>query len=353
MFFLKWILFPFSVLYDWVTAFRNHLFNIGYKRSFNFDTATISIGNLSVGGTGKTPVTEYLINLLKNQYKISTLSRGYGRKTRGFILAKEEASAKTIGDEPFQYYNKFKEQVVVAVGEDRAMAIPSILLEHPETDLILLDDAFQHRTVTPDYNILVSSFDQPFYKDFLLPTGMLRESRNGANRADLILLTKCPTNISKQTMAAMEVQIKKYNPKASIFFSSIAYQTPANFFGLNFDPEWSVCAVSGIAKPAPFISYLKEQYQLKSQKLFPDHHNFRIADIEAIEAAANTSDCILTTEKDYMRLLPWISEQKAFQSKPIFYIPINFSIINERNAFDQLILHAIKKKISTLNKEAH
>jgi tetraacyldisaccharide 4'-kinase len=221
-FLLRILLFPITIIYWMVTALRNHLFDINYSRSFQFEPHVINIGNLSVGGSGKTPTVEYLIRLLKDKYVLATLSRGYRRTTKGFRLADQNDNYLSIGDEPFQYYSKFGHQVSVAVGEDRALAIPSILLERDNTQVILLDDAYQHRTVKPDLNILLTEFKKPFTSDYVLPSGRLRESRNGARRADIVLVTKCPEYVDASVQERLAQEIRKYSgPEVPVFFTRI------------------------------------------------------------------------------------------------------------------------------------
>jgi tetraacyldisaccharide 4'-kinase len=193
---LRILLLPVAWLYEGITRLRNWLYDKGYKKSTSFPLPVISVGNLTVGGTGKTPHVEYLVRLLKDQRQLVTLSRGYGRQTKGFLIADEQANAATIGDEPMQFYQKFGHQIKVAVGEKRVPAIEQILRLYPKTEIILLDDAFQHRAVRPCFSILLSDYHRPFYTDFVLPAGRLRESRKGAGRADAVIFSKCPQNLS-------------------------------------------------------------------------------------------------------------------------------------------------------------
>ena len=213
----SWLLFPFSLLYSSIMHFRNYQFDNGTRKTTNFDRVVISVGNLSMGGTGKTPFIEYLIKLLKANHNIATVSRGYGRKTNGFRIANDKDDTKSIGDEPLQLFKKYKRDIIVSVGEERILAIPSVLLEFPETDVFLLDDAFQHRKVGRDFNILLSDYHKPFYEDHVLPMGRLREGRPGANRADCILVTKCP-ELNDSEKLEIKNQISVYAPKAPVFF---------------------------------------------------------------------------------------------------------------------------------------
>jgi tetraacyldisaccharide 4'-kinase len=190
------LLFPFSILYGWITSIRNFLFDKGIFKSYSFDIPIIAVGNLSVGGTGKTPQIEYLIRLLSPNYKIAILSRGYKRKSKGFVLADPTSNAEILGDEPFQIYQKFP-NTIVAVDADRKNGIENLLVLNEKPDVILLDDAFQHRKVKAGFYILLTGYDDLFYSDFILPAGNLRESRSGAKRANVIIITKCPKDISK------------------------------------------------------------------------------------------------------------------------------------------------------------
>lgn len=336
--FLGILLFPFTLIYDLVTRFRNYLYNSGYKRSFEFEANVIAVGNLSVGGTGKSPMVEYLIRLL-NHKKVVTLSRGYGRATRGFRLAGNDDSPKTIGDEPYQFFNKFK-NIHVAVGEQRAVAIPFILAELPETEVILLDDAFQHRPVKPSLNILLTDYNKPFFKDYILPSGRLRESRRGAKRADMIVVTKCPEQVDFEYY---EGQIRKYNDRAHIAFASIQYMKPEGISGKEaFSHE--VFLFSGIANPAPLKAYVSSQYQLVGEYYFRDHHRYRTEDIQMLTKAFEGSKgakCLLTTEKDMVKLLPFINEGH-FKGIPVYYLPIETVFLKGGKRFDETVLNSLK-----------
>ncbi len=342
MSFLEIVLYPFSVLYDLTTRVRNYLFDIEYKRSFRFEANVIAVGNLSVGGTGKTPMIEYLIRLLGNDFSIATLSRGYGRKTRGFRIADANDSAKTIGDEPYQFHNKFRD-ITVTVGEQRAVAIPFILAEKPDTDIILLDDAYQHRYVDPSVNILLTDYARPFFNDCILPSGRLREARKGAKRADIIVVTKCPQELDESEMDRYTVAIKHYNPTAEIFFSCIQYESPKPIYQ---ETEWSnnVLLFSGIANDTKLREFLSGQYNLIDSIKFPDHHAYKGRDLENVktsfESIKSTDKCILTTEKDMVKLLGK-DIPEDFKSLPLFYLPIKFSFLKDGKRFDDIILNSI------------
>ncbi len=339
----KIFLFPLAIIYDGITRFRNHLFNIGSKPSFDFDSTVISVGNLSVGGTGKTPMIEYLICLLKDKYSLSTLSRGYGRKTKGIRFASEEDSASTIGDEPYQFYLKFKNEINVTVGEERAFAIPTILHQFPLTEVILLDDAFQHRSVKPQLSILASEFNSPFYIDFVLPAGRLREARSGANRADVIVITKCPTNPNhKIDFSGITEKVQVYAGKKPVFFTGLQYSSPIAFDKASKISD-QIILVSGIANSTLLEDYVKANYKLIRHFVFNDHHNFTAADVLKVLdfwKGQSLEVSILTTEKDRVKLIDK-KFQSSIDSTPWFYLPIKTYFINDGQNFDTIILNSV------------
>lgn len=343
--FLSIILFPFAILYDLATRFRNYLFNTGYKQSFEFETCIIAVGNLAIGGTGKSPMVEYILRKYSHQFKMTTLSRGYGRKTKGFRLASKADSYHTIGDEPMQFYQKF-DQINVAVGEERAVAIPFILAERPDTKVIVLDDAYQHRYVKPNLNILLTSFDKPFYQDFLLPAGRLREARKGAQRADAVVVTKCPKRLDDSQMQMAEKAIRKYT-QAQIFFTSIKYLAPAPVFeAANFSK--SVFLFTGIAHHEQIKQYVQENYTLAGEMHFSDHHRYQPQDIDKLLHEFNTlnveNKCLLTTEKDMVKLLSPEIEEKL-NTVDIFYLPIETYFLKNGKQFDKLLEQTIKSNL--------
>lgn len=342
MIILRILLFPFAALYNLITGIRNRLYDQGLRPSITFDLPVIGVGNLTVGGTGKTPLIEYLIRLLAGQHVVATLSRGYGRKTKGFRIAKPTDSANTLGDEPYQFYVKYGDRVRVAVGEDRAYAIPNILQEHPETEIILLDDAFQHRSVKPSLNVLLSDYHRPFYEDFLLPAGRLRESRAGAERADIVVVTKCPVEVSDEKMIEMEKAIRKHSDKP-IFFTRIHYGRPAAFSGQRKIGS-DVVLVSGISNVKPLVHYVSHNFNLVKHFDFNDHHTYSLSDLEklVLYIKANPEVSILTTEKDKVKLA-----SKEFETQtnvlPLFYLPIEVEFIKNGQDFDEIVLNSIKR----------
>ncbi|UII24922.1 tetraacyldisaccharide 4'-kinase [Fulvivirga maritima] len=338
MSFLTVLLYPFAVLYDAITRVRNYMYNTGYKVSFLFEANVISVGNLSVGGTGKTPMVEYLIRLL-SQKNLVTLSRGYGRKTKGFLVAGKDDSAATVGDEPFQIYSKFKD-MHVTVGEERALAIPFILAEFPDTEVILLDDAFQHRPVKPSLSILLTDYNRPFYNDYLLPAGRLRESRKGADRADIIVVTKCPEEIAYQEY---EDNIRKYNSQALIAFSTVTYAQPLRWNGADEKAEGEVLLLSGIANPTGLRKYVSEKYRLADEIIYQDHYKYRASDLDKVIDTFNQLNAekkfILTTEKDFVKLKPLLDTKGI--DIPLFYLPIETTFVKGGKAFDETVLNSI------------
>ncbi|MEQ9168992.1 MAG: tetraacyldisaccharide 4'-kinase [Fulvivirga sp.] len=341
--FLGVLLLPFTFIYNSATRFRNYLFDIGFKRSFEFDANVIGVGNLSVGGTGKSPMVEYLIKLLADNYKIATLSRGYGRKTRGFRIANANDSASSIGDEPYQFYNKFK-NVNVTVGEERAVAIPHILAEL-EPDVILMDDAFQHRYVKPGLNIMLTDYSRPFYSDFVLPSGRLRESRKGARRANIIIVTKCREDITEKEMDVIQKEILVYAPKAEICFTSIKYLTPQPVFD-NDKFSNNILLFSGIASNQSLIEHVSTHYQIMDEFYFADHHAYNTKDMNGLEERFRrmpiADKCLLTTEKDMVKLLDPTLESTAHHL-PIFYIPIETYFVRGGKIFDNMVLNSVKQ----------
>ena len=345
MFLIKILLSPFSVLYLLITSFRNHLYNIGYTRSFKFNTRIIAVGNLTVGGTGKTPHVEYLIRLLKGSYKIATLSRGYGRKTKGILIADDKATASTLGDEPMQFYKKFSPDISVVVGEERALAIPTILFEKPDTQVILLDDAYQHRKVTPDLNILLTDYNRPFYKDSVLPGGRLRESRSGAKRADVIIVSKCPATIGQEERTKIIKEIKRYSSAtAPVFFTGIAYKEPRSVFGNSVETIKKIILFSGIAKAAGLKAELEKNYELVKFFEYPDHYNYTATDFKKMADcyAENYKEglALLTTEKDMVKIISH-PQRDLLENLPLYYLPIEVFFLSDKEKFDTLILNSL------------
>jgi tetraacyldisaccharide 4'-kinase len=327
------IAFPLVPVYYAVTWLRNTLYDLGLKKSTSYSFPVICVGNLSVGGTGKTPMIEYLIDLLKEDYRIATLSRGYKRKSKGFQLANEFSSAESLGDEPFQFYNKFKNTILVAVDTDRTNGIAQLKQLDNAPDVILLDDAFQHRKVKAGFNILLTTYNKPYFEDFVLPTGNLRESSKGAKRANMIIVTKCPDNLSETEKNRF---IKSINPNKNqnVFFSHIEYSNDifSETNKKNIDSVADFTLVTGIANANPLVDFLKKKNLQFEHLNFNDHYEFSSEDIKELDK----KELIITTEKDFMRL-------KQFQSlkDKLFYLPIKVRI-NDESAVNKLISDFVK-----------
>lgn len=320
---LRKILFPFGIVYWVATYLRNLFYDLGIFKSYKIPVKSIAVGNLNVGGTGKTPHIEYLIRLLHNK-KIATLSRGYGRTSKGFILANETTKANEIGDEPFQFYSKFPE-ISVAVDANRKNGV-EILQYKINPEVILLDDAFQHRKVSAGFYILLTDYNHLFTKDFILPFGNLREPSLGKKRANVIIVTKCPENLSEIARKRIKQNLRVEVP---VFFSSIEYDKKCYSKEEEItisDLSESKVIVAGIANPTSFISFLKKEDD--EVLIFSDHHDFTDDEVKQILAKANGRK-IISTEKDFMRLQDKISPAQ------LYYLPIKVTIDNKE--FDKLI----------------
>ena len=332
--FFRKILFPFSILYGIITSIRNFLHDNKILKSYSFDVPVIAVGNLSVGGTGKTPQIEYLIRLLSDKYKVATLSRGYKRKSKGFVLADKTSNASTLGDEPFQYFQKFK-YIQVAVDADRKNGINQLISSENKPEIILLDDAFQHRRVNAGLYILLTTFNDLYVDDYILPTGNLRESRSGARRANIIIVTKCPQNISAEAQNQIKSKFQ-LSENQKLFFSYIQYDDFIYSENQKIDAgifiKENKLIIAGIAKPEPFFEFLKKENDEILQ--FPDHHQFSENDIELIKNKSENK-LIITTEKDFVRLKGFIDQEK------LFYLPIKCKFIAEQENFDKTILNYV------------
>jgi len=330
---LRFLLFPLSLLYNLVTHVRNYFYDLGFFKSVNFDIPIIAVGNLSVGGTGKTPQIEYLIRLLQNNYKTAVLSRGYKRNTKGFILLNNTHTSDDVGDEPLQFFKKFP-KIHVAVDENRVNGIQE-LKQKKSIDLVLLDDAFQHRKVKADCYILLTKYEDLYTDDFVLPTGNLRENKKGAKRAHIIVVTKCPTNLSKEKKQEVK---RKLNASSEqyVFFSNISYHKKT-LGKLNIPTEalsdYEILLLTGIANPTPLVSFLKEKGSKTHHLKYSDHHHFTKKEIDTITAKYDSisteKKILLTTEKDYMRLSAKIS--------PLSYLEMSTKFEDGDNQFNTVV----------------
>ncbi|MCM4155901.1 tetraacyldisaccharide 4'-kinase [Gramella sp. AN32] len=321
------LLFPLSILYDGITRTRNFAYEKGIFHSATFQVSIIAVGNLSVGGTGKSPMIEYLLDLFIEENSVAVLSRGYKRKTKGFRLLKVDDIAADVGDEPLQFKLKFP-KAKIAVDANRVEGIENLMRQQP--DLILLDDAYQHRKVKADLYILLTTYDELYSKDLVLPAGNLRESKSGAERAEIIVVTKCPVNLSesKKQKISESLQIKK---SQQLFFSSIDYsekiissEGEKKFDDLNFE---NFTLVTGIANPNPLLEYLRNLGIDLKHKRFPDHHNFSEKEVQELSQYPK----ILTTEKDYMRL------KEVLPQEQLYYLPIKTKILQDAEGFENLL----------------
>jgi tetraacyldisaccharide 4'-kinase len=342
----RYLLFPFSLIYGGVVWLRNWLFDKDILKSAAFNFPIICVGNIAVGGTGKTPMTEYLIRLLQNDFKTATLSRGYKRKTKGFAIADASTTALEIGDEPMQFHNKFP-GVTVAVGEERLVAIPQLLHDKADCEVIILDDAFQHRTVRAGLNIVLTAYNNLYTRDLILPAGDLRDIKGSMKRADIIVVTKCKAELSVKEKQSI---IKEIDPLAhqSVFFTEIVYTKPYHLFSNQpavINAATNILLVCGIANPRPLKDYLESKMHTYDMLRYPDHHIFNsddLADIKKQFAKMSGADkVIITTEKDSVRLVKFEEDLKDF---PVYVLPIEHAFLfNEAGRFNGLVLDFIGK----------
>ncbi|MGI4729568.1 MAG: tetraacyldisaccharide 4'-kinase [Janthinobacterium lividum] len=343
---LRYLLFPFSLLYNLVIFIRNFFYDFGIFKSTIFDFPVIVIGNLEVGGAGKSPMTEYLIQLLKPQHKIATLSRGYGRQTKGFFYADKNSTAKTVGDEPLQFKRKFPE-ITVAVCENRVVGVEKLQADH---DLILLDDAYQHRALKPGFSILLFDFGKINEPHLMLPAGNFREPFSCKKRADIIVISKCPPDLSAEKQAQIRQRMLLL-PHQNLFFTSIVYQQFKSFFpaadAVFINPKSTLFVLTGIANPKPLLQHLRKQFAQVMPHNYPDHHPFTSKNISKL--VADFAACqvlkkvIITTEKDAQRLQePGL--QTLLAGLPVFVAPIGISFLDDAApAFQQLIENYVRK----------
>lgn len=353
---LRILAWPFSLLYGLVVMLRNKLYDSGVFPSVEFKKpSTISVGNLSAGGTGKTPHVEYIVKLLFPKYKIATLSRGYGRKSSGFRIADRDASTADIGDEPKQFRNRFHSDVTVAVDASRVNGVRRLIEKTPGLDVVILDDAFQHRRIKPGLQIVLTDYARLYYEDHLLPTGYLREPRPGIRRADIIIVSKTPQFFSPLERKRI---IKQIAPEAyqKVYFSTIIYgdfipfskaagetaRAKESVFGNNY----SVLLLTGIANSHSLEYFLRDKVKELIPARFRDHHEFSATDLQQVcekfKSIRNENKIILTTEKDAMRLQkPGLAEYLA--EVPVYYVPIEIAFHDQdADSFNQQILDYVR-----------
>lgn len=351
------VLLPLSKLYGVATWTRNKMFDWGILRGKEFEVPIIVVGNLAVGGTGKTPHTEYIVRALKDCRKVAVLSRGYKRATKGFINASPQSTPRDIGDEAYQVYNKFGYKVPVAVCEDRVMGIERLKEIFPDLEAIILDDAFQHRYVKPRVSIVLTEFDRPVFEDFMLPYGRLRESVSGLERADIVIVTKCPPGIKPIQFNIFEKDLNLI-PAQACFYTRLRYERVRPIFPdkavsaprlSQLTERDSILAVCGIANPRPFVKHLKSFAPKVKVNIFPDHHEFTRKDMQLLLSRFNSlngeQNYIITTEKDAVRLVnnPYFPPELQ---PYIFYMPVKVEFLErgKSGSFEDTLERMITEK---------
>ena len=333
---LRLLLLPFAWVYGVVTFTRNKLYDFGIFNSYSIPQKSICVGNLALGGTGKTPHVAYLANLLKSRNQTSILSRGYGRKTQGFILANRDSTGIEIGDEPKLYYSRFSPLVNVAVCEKRVIGVKQIEKLFPNNEVILLDDAFQHRAVKAGVNILITDYSSLYSDDYVVPAGNLREWKSGRKRANWVIVSKCPEKLSDHEKTKI-IQKLKFDP-SFVFFSTIVYGELIPFSKTPDQNLKNILLVTGISNPKPLIAELQKKYRIETIS-FSDHHNFSLQEIDQIhekfDTFATDQKAIITTEKDFMRLSEMI-DRTMIKNYPWMYQSIEVKIDKEE-IFNNLV----------------
>lgn len=351
---MRWyafLLYPFSLIYDLITRVRNWCFDLGLLKSAQSPISSIVVGNLSVGGTGKTPMVEFLIHMLVREKKTAVLSRGYGRKTKGFLQATPAITPVELGDEPFQIYGKFGNQIAVFVGEDRLSALGKIASKTDSPEVIVLDDAYQHRYVDGDLKILLTTYQNPFYSDFLLPAGRLRESRAGASRADVIIVTKSPETINDAEKNTIKQRISKYAaPQTPVLFSSISYGLPFPIWNTHHFSK-QVILLTGLANNRPLVKYVGQEFKLLKVLAYPDHHDYSTSDFDRIKQVFGQHEAknpvVLTTEKDAVKVKS-NGPTGFLEEIPIFVLPIAVKFSPEdKQTIAQLIQQKVFQKTTS------
>ncbi len=348
---MKYLLYPFALIYGGIARLRSMLYEWNVYKQIEFDLPLIVVGNLSTGGTGKTPHVAYLIELLQGEYALATLSRGYKRRTNGYLMADENSTAWEIGDEPMFFHYRYS-GIRVAVGEDRALAIPEVLMDAPDTACIILDDAYQHRSVKAGCNILLTTYQKPFTEDHLLPMGRLREPVSAYERADIIVVTKCPTNLGEKDRQRLREAIQPLAHQ-QLFFSTIVYKAIYHLLDLtkelSLSSDMEVLLLSGIANQDRMLEYVSKQVKEVHTLKYADHYYYREQDLKKIKAKfsaiSSAQKIILTTEKDGMRLLlhrDWLIENEVH----IYCLPIEIAFLDNGNAFDGSVKRYLKQNVS-------
>jgi len=338
---LRYLLLPIALIYGGVTIIRNWLFDQNILKPSEFNIPIINVGNLSMGGTGKTPHVEYIIKLISNQHPIAVLSRGYGRKTSDYIEAEIDHKSYEVGDEPLQFKTKFP-AVTIVVEKNRVKGILNLLYDHPNKEAIILDDAFQHRAIKSGLNILLTTYSKPFFDDEILPIGTLREFKKGYRRADLIIVTKCPEKLSEKSKNIFHNKIPSNIP---LFFSRINYgkiYSLNNQSILDINQELNILLITGIADATDLINELNKRKLNFKHLAYRDHYPYKEKDAkhisEIFDTFAGENKVILTTEKDSMRM----KTIKAFKELPIYVFEIEVEFLEEKTSFDNQIIEYVR-----------
>jgi tetraacyldisaccharide 4'-kinase len=349
------ILYPFSILFGLITDIRNILYDSRILHSKKFRIPVICIGNITVGGTGKTPHTEYIINLLRKEFRVAVLSRGYKRRSKGFRIVTSSSTVRETGDEPLQISVKFPD-IIVAVDRKRRHGIETIIKEFPEINVVLLDDGFQHRSVIPGLSIILTDYNRLITRDYLMPYGRLRENGKNRRRADIIIISKTPEETTESVMAEIKDEIKTHSGQ-KLFFTQILYNnllplfentaSPKGLFPVSGNKDYGVVLITGIAVPEPLLLFIKKQFREVIHLDFPDHHYFSEIDFERIKSAWNTlksqEKILITTEKDSVRLKEFANIEDPLK-KAFYSIPMVVNFLQEGNhEFENLILDYVRK----------
>ena len=349
------LLYPFSLIYNVVTSVRNFLYDKGVFKTVQYGIPVICVGNITVGGTGKTPHTEYIVRLLKKEYRVAVLSRGYKRKSKGFRLASKNSTVDEIGDEPLQIFRRFPD-IAVVTDSNRNRGIETILKKRPDIDVIIMDDGFQHRSVTPGLSIVLCDHGRPVYEDHLLPYGNLRETRKSLGRADLIVVTKTPAGFSLDPDGAFYKGLRKYY-SGDVVFTSIDYKEfvpvfPKSSYNMapvlkQNDEDTGIVLITGIANPKPLIDHLGAIFKEVVHLEFPDHHRFSANNIKSISDAFDKLNTIrkfiVTTEKDAVRLREFSEITRPIQPF-VYYLRLEIGFLEgNKEIFDKIIFDYVGK----------
>ena len=335
-------LFPIALLYGGIIMLRNYLYEKKIIGSVQFNIPIIGVGNLSIGGTGKSPMVDYLVGLLKPHYAIATLSRGYRRRTSGYVLANEFSTSIEIGDEPMQFHLSHPE-IAVAVGEKRIEAVPQLLYDRPDTKLIILDDAFQHREIKAGLDILLTDYSNLYTRDYFIPTGDLRDQKSSAQLANIIIVTKCPASLTHEEALSIKSELGLL-PHQHLFFTAIEYDTPYHIVTKEKRPltkNDEILLICGIANPEPLTDYIHEVSKTYDALFYRDHHIFNIDDLNDMKMRFNliqsSEKMYLTTDKDAVRLIKF---KDRVMDMPLYVLPISMKFLfNQQAQFDQMILN--------------